>query len=150
MTKKILVGKPTVGRIIDTTPSTVRRLDPAEVTNALGAEPTSVKVPANLGPVTLYAVRQELFARLQSTGGRPGLEGNNLRPKIPLSDQDWRKLEELAASIAASTNLSPSPGQVGSVLLSLALRSVTAEAKENGGPEGKAALLDELAARGTP
>jgi hypothetical protein len=150
MAKKIQVVGSTVARIIDTTRSTVKRLDPDEVAKALGAEPAPAKVPGPLGPVTLYAVRTELFRRLQSHGGRPGLEGNNMRPKIPLNDQDWHKLEGLAAQIAASTGLSPSPGQVGSVLLSLALRSVTAEESEGGASTATAALVNELTARGTP
>ena len=88
-----------------------------------------------------------MFRRLQSHGGRPGLEGNNLRAKIPLSDQDWQQLEALARQIASETGLSPSPGQVGSVLLSLALRSVTAE---NGTAATTTALVNELATHGTP
>lgn len=146
--KKIRLAGSTV-KPIRTTPSTVRPLDPAEVAKALGAEPTPIPVPPTLSPVTFYAVRMELFKRLHSTGGRPALEGNNVRPKIPLSDQEWRQLEDLAAQIAQSTGLSPSPGQVGSALLSLALRSVAADAAANGGAGGTAALVNELGARGT-
>jgi hypothetical protein len=147
--KKIQVVESPVKRI-QTTPSNVQRVDAADVAKALAAEPGAEKVPGLFAPITLYAVRMELFRRLQSHGGRPGLEGNNLRAKIPLSDQDWHKLEELAARITAATELSPSPGQVGSVLLSLALRSVPAEANENGGHDVAAALVNELAARGVP
>ena len=146
MTKKIRFVHPTVPRIIDTSP-TVPRVDPADVAKALGAEPSPIPVPPTLSPVTFYAVRMELFKRLQSTGGRPALEGNNVRPKIPLSDAEWRQLEELAAKIASSTGLSPSPGQVGSALLSLALRSVTDDAA-NGASGGTTPLVNELTARG--
>lgn len=148
MTKRIQLTGPTVARITDTTPVKGRRVDPDELARALGAEPCAEKVPVPLAAISLYAVRAELYRRLQSQGGRPGLEGNNVRPKIPLSDQEWRKLEELASQIASSTGLSPSPGQVGSVLLSLALRSVTSDPAE-GGPT-TTALVDELAARDTP
>jgi hypothetical protein len=150
MAQKIQFVGTTTARIIDTTPSTVSRLDPDEVARALGAEPTPAKVSITLGPITLYAVRMELFQRLQSHGGDPSREGNNLQPTIPLGDEEWHKLEELAAQIAASTGLSPSPGQVGSVLLSLALRSVTAETNEKGNSAGAAALVNELASRGKP
>ena len=146
--KKIRVAELTL-KPIPITPSTLEPLDPAAVAAALGGEPCPEidKTGALLGPITLYAVRMELFRRLQSRGGQSDLEGNNLRAKIPLSDQDWHKLEELAVQIASLTGLSPSPGQVGSVLLSLALWSVTFEGKENGGV-GATALMNELAARG--
>jgi hypothetical protein len=147
MTKKIQFVGTTVARIIDTTPSTVRRLEPDEVAKALGAEPCAEKLPSHLGPITRYAVRLELFRRLQSQGGRPGLVGNNLRTKIPLSDQDWHHLEELARQLAAETGLSPSPGQIGSVLLSMALRAMTAEPGEKSGSIPTTALVNELAAR---
>ncbi len=150
MTKKIQLVGSTVPRIIVTTQTTVRRIDPEEVARALGADPTPVKVPDTPNPITRFVLRAELFRRLQSTGGRPGLEGNNLRRKIPLSDQDWHQLEALASQIAATTKLSPSPGQVGSVLLSLAIRSVMADTEGNGGAEAATELLDELAARGKP
>lgn len=146
--KKIQIVGSTVKRI-PIVPSTVPRLELAEVAKALGAEPCPEKLPGPLSPVTRYAVRLEMFRRLQSHGGRPGLEGNNLRAKIPLSDQDWHQLEELARQIASETGLSPSPGQVGSVLLSLALRSVTAEPAENGTSAATTALVNELATRGT-
>jgi hypothetical protein len=139
-----------VTRIIDITPSTVERLDPAEVARALGADPTPAKVPDAPNQITRFVLRAELFRRLQSTGGRPGLEGNNLRRKIPLSDQEWHQLEALASQIAATTKLSPSPGQVGSVLLSLAIRSVLTDTEGNGSAEATTELLDELSARGNP
>ena len=138
---------PSTVQRIETTPSTVRRLDPDEVAKALGAEPCGEKLPSHLGPITRHAVRLELFRRLQSQGGRPGLVGNNLRTKIPLSDQDWHTLEELARQFAAETGLSPSPGQVGSVLLSLALRAVTADPDDKGSSIPTAAVANELATR---
>ncbi len=146
-TRIIDITPTTGGRIIDTTPCTTRPIEPEEIARALGAEPTGVQVPTNLNPLTRYAVRAELFQRQQSKGTAPSPEGNNVSPQISLSDQEWLSLEALAAKIAASTPLSPSPGQVGSALLSLALRSLTTEANENGGPACTAGLVDELAAR---
>ncbi|MBO0697117.1 MAG: hypothetical protein J2P46_01865 [Zavarzinella sp.] len=115
-------------RRIEVTESTVRRIDPAEVAKALGAEPTGDRVPP-AGPLSLYALRSELYRRRVSSGGRPGIAGTDQRVKIPVSDQDWAQLEELASKLA-STGASPSPGQVASVLLSLALESI----KANPGP----------------
>jgi hypothetical protein len=84
-------------------------------------------VPAGLtealAPLTLFALREELVHRLQSSGGRPALAGTTRRAKIPLSDEEWGQLEELAAAIA-SPGFAPSAGQVASVLLSLSLHSV--------------------------
>src|SRR5207249_12014422 len=79
-----------------------------------------------LAPLTLFALPEELVSRLQSTGGRPALAGTTRRAKIPLSDDEWVKLEELAAAIA-SPGFAPSAGQVASVLLSFSLHSVASQ-----------------------
>jgi len=141
--KKLRVVESTL-KPIRTTPSTVQRLDPDEVARALGAEPSAVTVPSGLAPIALYAVRIELFKRLRSQGAASGSEAAAPPGQIPLSAQDWRKLEDLAARIAASTGLSPSPEQVGRALLSVALRSVTDEVPGNGGGGDPAALVNEL------
>ncbi len=119
-----LTTKPTVGRIKDTS-TTVPRLDPAKVAAALAAEPSELVTLDGLGggPLSLYQVRQELFRRLQSTGGRPSLSGTSGRKKIPLNAQQWTELEEIASEVA-SPGFSPSAGQIASVLLTLSLRSV--------------------------
>src|SRR5436309_15623071 len=101
------------------------RLDPAQVQQALGAEEAPGALAAALAPLTLFALREELANRLQSSGGRPALAGTTRRAKIPLSDEEWDKLEELAVAIAAP-GFAPSAGQVASVLLSLSLHSVAA------------------------
>lgn len=114
----------TVQRIV-TTPSTLQRIDPALVAAALGAEPTGDKLPA-AGPITLYALRAELYRRRKSSGGRPGIEGTDSRAKIPVNAGEWEELEALATTLASEGN-SPSAGQVASVLLSMAIESVRAE-----------------------
>src|SRR5207244_91298 len=102
------------------------RVEAAHVQAALGVE-TFVKQPdRHLAPLNLYAVREELVRRLQSSGGRPALEGTNRRAKIPLSEQHWLQLEELAAAVS-SPGFAPSAGQVASVLLTAALRHVAEE-----------------------
>jgi hypothetical protein len=75
-------------------------------------------------PISLVLLRAELFKRLHSSGGRPALKGVSRRVKIPVSEQEWQKLEKLAASISEA-GFTPSAGQVASVLLALSLRSVT-------------------------
>lgn len=147
MTKRIRTVEPTVKRIRATEPA-VRRLDPKAVADALGAEPCPEHIEGRPGPLTLYALRTELLRRRQSSGGRPGIEGTSFRAKIPVAEQDWQRLEAVAASLAAE-GFSPSPGQVASVLLSVAVRSVTAGLKDEAqGQAGyTAALAKELTAR---
>jgi len=71
--KKLNVVESTI-RPIQTMESTLRRLDPAEVAKALGAEPTGDTIP-DASPITLYALRAELYRRRISKGGRPGIDG---------------------------------------------------------------------------
>ena len=147
MTKRIRLTDPTVSRI-RATEGPLPRVEPQVVAEALGAEQNPEPRGGSPGPLTLFAVRSELFRRLQSRGGRPGLEGTTFRAKIPLDQTEWERLETLAASFAGE-GFSPSAGQVASVLLSLALRTVSYELEHPGAPpSGYAALLaQELAAR---
>ncbi|MGL6096316.1 MAG: hypothetical protein ACRC7O_11035 [Fimbriiglobus sp.] len=98
-------------------------LDAAEVGRALGGEPAPGGLDARPGPLVLFALRSELLRRRQSTGGRPGIAGAAQRVKIPVTDGDWHDLEAIAASLSAD-GFAPSAGQVASVLLNLAIRSV--------------------------
>jgi hypothetical protein len=147
MTKRIYTTEPTVPRI-RTSEATMPRVDPQLVAEALGGEPCPERLEGQPGPITLYALRQELLRRRQSSGGRPGIEGTSFRAKIPLGNPDWQRLETLAATLSGE-GFSPSAGQVGSVLLSIALQSLTKDVAE---PEAEqtdhtTALAKELAAR---
>jgi len=113
-------------KLIHHTGPTYPRLDAAEIAKALGGETSSAKLAFNLGPISLLAVRQELARRLQSSGGRPALDGVDRRAKIPLSDEQWAQLEKVAAAVAAP-GCAPTAGQVASVLLSSALQAVAAQ-----------------------
>jgi hypothetical protein len=128
---------------ITVTGKTQRRIDPAEVAAALGAEPVPGEIQGNPGPVALYALRAEILRRRHSTGGRPGIEGASERVKIPLSEDDWHRLEQIAASMSAS-GFSPSPAQVASVLLSAAIQSVQEPAKSDA---ANRPLLEAIAQR---
>ena len=131
MTKRISTSDPTVKHLRDSSP-TVRRLDPKTVADALGGEPCPEHIGGKPGPVTLYALRQELLRRRQSSGGRPGIEGTSFRAKVPVGEEDWHRLEAIATALSAQ-GFTPSAGQVASVLLSMALRSVTTDLKEKDG-----------------
>jgi hypothetical protein len=102
------------------------RIELDEVAMALAAEPCRESLQTRLGPISLLAVRQELLRRLRSTGGRPALAGATRRVKIPLSDQQWQQLEELAEEVLEDES-APSAGQVAGVLLSLSLESIAAQ-----------------------
>jgi hypothetical protein len=125
MAKTIRTTEKTLRPIRDTG-SSLPRIDPAQVREALGAEESAAELAQALAPVTLFGVREELVRRLQSGGGRPALTGTTRRAKIPLSDEQWQRLEELAAAIAAP-GFAPSGGQVASVLLSLSLQALAAQ-----------------------
>jgi hypothetical protein len=109
--------------IIRDVSATLARIEPDRVAAALGAEASRERLQSRLGPISLLAVRQQLERRLRSTGGRPALAGAVRRTKIPLSAQQWQRLEELAVEFSGPDS-APSAGQVASVLLSLALDSV--------------------------
>ena len=66
--------------------------------------------------MSAYAVRRELFRRLRSTGGRPGLDGTDIKPKIPMRQSRWKKLEQLARRVE-SDGFHPTPAQLASVIL---------------------------------
>jgi hypothetical protein len=125
MTKEIRTTESAFRSIRDTSNS-LPRITAAQVQQALGAEETTGELAEALAPVTLFAVREELMNRLQSSGGRPALAGTTRRAKIPLSDEEWMQLEELAAAIGES-GFAPSAGQVASVLLSLSLHAIASQ-----------------------
>jgi hypothetical protein len=145
MTKRIQPTEPTNLRI-RTPADGERRIEPRVVAEALGGEPVAGRAAERPAPLTLYALRQELLGRRQSSGGRPGIEGADLRAKIPLPRRDWERLEVLAESLTIE-GFSPSAGQIASVLLSMALRWI---GKEPLSPGRAAALAAEIAARGKP
>jgi hypothetical protein len=102
--------------------SATRRVSIAAVAKGLGAEVVA-RAPARSGsPADFAAIREEVFRRLRSTGGRPGLEGAQPK-KIPLSDEDWKRVERVADHIS-EPGFKPSVGQVAGVLLSIVLRDV--------------------------
>jgi hypothetical protein len=57
-----------------------------------------------------------LFRRLRSTGGRPALDGTDVRRKIPMRQAQWKKLQELARRVE-SDSFHPTPAQLASVIL---------------------------------
>src|SRR5580700_11117617 len=95
-------------------PRTRRRITPAEIEKGLGAERAGA-VPSGGSPISAYAVRQQLFRRLRSTGGRPALADADVKPKIPMRQSQWKKLAELARRVE-SDGFHPTPAQLASVI----------------------------------
>lgn len=110
--------------LIRSTTKAEPRIDPMYVAAKLGAEHV-MSMPTGMSP-PLLELRRQLFATLKSRGGRPGLEGTELRPKIPMSADDWRRLEEVAGELAAD-GFAPTAGQVGAQLLHAALVKMRGE-----------------------
>jgi len=127
---KELTTKTSVAQIHSTS-QPIDRVVPQMVGRALGTD-VSNRI-ANLvrgGPLTLIQVRQELFQRLKSTGGRPSLSGISDRKKIPIGQDQWSQLEAIAGQ-AAKEGFTPSAGQVASVLISLSLESLKVASGES-------------------
>jgi hypothetical protein len=125
MAKKIVATDSGQRRISDIG-SGARRVAPAIVAEALGAEEMGIAPGREGSPVSSFQVRSELIHRLRSSGGRPALEGATRRVKIPVTESQWQELEELAASFT-DLGFVPSAGQVASVLISLSLPIATSE-----------------------
>jgi hypothetical protein len=134
-----------VPKLVRDVSAPLSQVTPLTVEAALGASPSDQKLEEALAPITLFAIRSELFSRLQSTGGRPTLAGTSRRAKIPLGDAEWAGLEELAA-VVSGPGFYPSAGQIAGVLLSLSVRSVISQVAGVPKP-ASSPLARDLAAR---
>jgi hypothetical protein len=77
-------------------------------------------------PAMLLAVRDALMDRLRSTGGRPALSGDGLRQRVHVSAQDWQRIADIADHVEVGRH-KPSPAQVASVLIHLALKRISSK-----------------------
>jgi hypothetical protein len=96
-------------------PRTRRTITSDEIEQGLGAKRIAT-MPRGGSPISAYALRKELFRRLRSTGGRPGLDGTDMKPKIPMRRSRWKKLERLAKQVERGS-FHPTPAQLASVIL---------------------------------
>jgi hypothetical protein len=120
---------------------TRKRLSPELLATSLGAEPAGT-VAKGGNPFAAYLLREELFRRLRSSGGRPGLDGAEIRPKVPMRREQWRILGGIAKSVETET-FHPTPTQVASILLDVAIERFTQDtfdlaAHQEGGSKTKA------------
>lgn len=114
--------KPPSTRGVRLTPPKTRAVDPDKVAAALGAEAIG-KLPSGGTPHALRAIREQLFNAMRSSGGRPALEGVARRQKVPMRDEDWQTLEELASRLGPD-GPAVSAGQLASQLLRNAIRDL--------------------------
>jgi hypothetical protein len=101
-------------------------IDPQDVVAAFNGRPLSMAVGNSRAPEMLLAVRDALVDRLRSTGGRPGLAGEGSRQRVQVSAQDWQRIADIADHVEVGRH-KPSPAQVASVLLHLALERIPAK-----------------------
>jgi hypothetical protein len=129
MAKKVkIVGtQPKRIRVVD---KPQRRIEPAELAAALGAEPCGEHIGANLDPISLAELGTELQRRLRSSGGRPALADATEFCRVPLSAEDLKALEKITAEIEERTGAKPSVGQVVSVIVRDYLTTASAKAGE--------------------
>jgi hypothetical protein len=113
--------------------ASIRHASVANLDEELGAALVGNIASKGGSPLSFVSLREEAHSRLRSTGGRPGLEGVE-RKKIPLTHEDWERVEQVAYNIA-EPGFKPSPGQVASIMLHMMLEnwdaSAAAEAKRN-------------------
>ncbi len=116
MAKKInITGRqPKRIRVVD---KPQRRIEPAELAAALGAEPCAERVGENLDLISLAELGTQLLRRLRSSGGRPALSDATEFCRVPLSAEDMKVLERIGAQIEQETGAKPSPGQIASIIV---------------------------------
>jgi hypothetical protein len=108
-----------------------RSVSPDAIAKALGAQEIVSSENVHGAPISLYALRRELETRVRSTGGRPSLEGATKIQKIPLTPEDWSRLEELAAQLSRP-GVSATAGQVASVMVHKQLELLGSSAARRG------------------
>lgn len=126
MAKKIRITTKALPRVRHVGP-VLPRVDPGELAKALGAASVPGAVVEAGSPIGLFALRRALASRLRSSGGRPALAGTSRRAKVPLSDDEWARIERIAEDVSQS-GINTTAGQVASVLLHLALDAVVESA----------------------
>lgn len=126
--KKFLKSNSKALPLILVTSKTAPKIESEVIKKGLKAEKVEQTSSLKGSPPALIALHQELYERLRSTGGRQGLEGVSRRQKIPLSEEDWKVLQQLAKQ-SQNEQVRPSPSQVASVLLHQALKELESKSK---------------------
>jgi hypothetical protein len=109
-------------RIADNSP-TYERIGAEEISRALGAD-SDGKVPARGGsPFAFWALRSRLLSDVVSTGGRPGRKEAVTRKKVPMTEAEWKLLDEITR-ILNMRGVKATAGQVAGILLNQSITEV--------------------------
>ena len=109
-------------RISDNSP-TYERIGAEEISRALGADADN-KVPAHGGsPFAFWALRSRLLSDVVSTGGRPGRKEAVTRKKVPMTEAEWKLLDEITR-ILNMRGVKATAGQVAGILLNQSITEV--------------------------
>jgi len=109
-------------RISDNSP-TYERIGTEEISRALGADAGN-KVPAHGGsPFAFWALRSRLLSDVVSTGGRPGRKEAVTRKKVPMTEAEWKLLDEITR-ILNMRGVKATAGQVAGILLNQSITEV--------------------------
>ena len=111
---EIVGAKPKRVEIVD---KPKRRIEPAELAAALGANSAGGQTAGHLDLIALAELGTRLLGRLRSSGGRPALADATEICRVPLSAEDLKALERMTDDIAQATGAKPSPGQVASIIV---------------------------------
>lgn len=94
-----------------------RRIEPADLAAALGANLDGEERVENLDLIALADIGTKLLGRLRSSGGRPALSDASEICRVPLSRGDMTALEKMTSAIGQQTGVRPSPGQLASMIV---------------------------------
>lgn len=117
---KVTVPKGKTQRRIKLRSSAERHVSPDDVAAALSASKAFFSTGHTEAPVAYLLSRQDLISRMESSGGRPKLAGTTRRPKIPVEEFDWTRLQTLA-ELLRQENVNVTTAQLAAALLHWAL-----------------------------
>jgi len=118
-----MATKPNIFDRLEDQSETFDRIEPETIEHALNAKASSVRVGEAGSPFSLGAIRSRLLGELVSTGGRRGRKEAFSLKKIPLTEREWKILDEITA-LVKSRGVNATPGQVAGILLHQSMTEV--------------------------
>ncbi len=91
---------------------------------ALGADHAIPVANASFAtPIDLLALREEVVARIRSTGGRPTDQTWTLERQVPFRAEVWKALQEMSEQMR-ETGASASPAQLAALFIEQGVRAL--------------------------